>query len=61
MEPVSRLVGHKRTVTCLDVEDDLVITGSLDKTVRLWSSSPSNNNSVTYLQEALLEGHFIKV
>ena len=61
METMSRLVGHRRMVTCLDVQEDKIMTGSLDKTVRLWSASSTNNDCLTYLQDALLEGHFIKV
>ena len=62
METMSRLVGHRRMVTCLDVQEDKIMTGSLDKTVRLWTSSSTNNDCcLTYLQDALLEGHFIKV
>jgi ribosome biogenesis protein YTM1 len=29
--------GHNRSVNCVDVYDDLVATGSFDKTLRLWS------------------------
>lgn len=30
--------GHNRSVNCVDVCDDLIATGSFDKTLRLWST-----------------------
>lgn len=35
--------GHKRSVNCVDICDDLVATGSFDKTLRLWSSGESED------------------
>ena len=34
-----RLRGHTRAVTCLDYDDHWVLSGGLDKTVRLWHIS----------------------
>lgn len=30
--------GHKRSVDCLDIQQDLLATGSFDKTIKIWSS-----------------------
>ena len=30
--------GHNRSVNCVDVSDELIATGSFDKTIRLWSA-----------------------
>ena len=49
-----RLRGHTRSVTCLDYQTDWVLSGALDKTVRLWSVSGARQSSV-------LTGHFLKV
>ena len=35
-EDVGRLRGHTDTVKCLQVEDELCVTGSLDSTLRVW-------------------------
>jgi len=32
----SRLVGHQAAVTCVSIEEDIVVTGSRDKSVRVW-------------------------
>ena len=39
-----RLRGHTRSVTCLDYQTDWVLSGALDKTVRLWSVSGFNQH-----------------
>ena len=49
-----RLRGHTRAVTCLDYQDHWVLSGGLDKTVRLWSHSRAQHCQ-------LLTGHFLKV
>ena len=54
LRTVLRLRGHTRAVTCLHCEADLVLSGALDKTVRLWSVSRAQ-------QTAVLTGHFLKV
>jgi len=33
---LSRLVGHEASVTCVSIEEDIVVTGSRDKSVRVW-------------------------
>ncbi|MFC2140907.1 DUF4062 domain-containing protein [Acidobacteriota bacterium] len=49
-----RLIGHKSSITCLLLlKEDLLVSGSLDKTVRLWRL-PSGNS-------LLLEGHLGRV
>ena len=35
-EDVGRLRGHRDTVKCLQVEDELCVTGSMDHALRLW-------------------------
>lgn len=37
--------GHKRSVDCLDVQQDLLVTGGYDKTIKIWSSSPEAEES----------------
>lgn len=37
VETVFVYEGHSRSVNCVDVFDDLIATGSFDKTLRLWS------------------------
>ena len=55
----ARLRGHRRLVSCLDVEAGWVVTGSADKTVRLWR--PGEDGGCSYSQDRVLEGHFLKV
>jgi len=33
---LNRLVGHEASVTCVSIEEDIVVTGSRDKSVRVW-------------------------
>ena len=54
LRTVLRLRGHTRAVTCLDYDDHWVLSGSLDKTVRLWTDSRTQHCQV-------LTGHFLKV
>lgn len=47
IEIVFMFRGHNRSVNCVDVCDDLVATGSFDKTIRLWSTGdegPADNS-----------------
>lgn len=37
--------GHTRSVNCIDTSDDLVATGSFDKTLRLWSTGTQEQSS----------------
>lgn len=37
-EQVVTFKGHKRSVDCIDIQDDLVATGSFDKTIKIWSA-----------------------
>ena len=55
----ARLRGHRRLVSCLDVEAGWVVTGSADKTVRLWR--PGEAGGCSYSLDRVLEGHFLKV
>lgn len=45
--------GHNRSVNCIDSHDDLLATGSFDKTLRLWSSSLNDAEEVTDEQESV--------
>lgn len=36
--------GHNRSVNCIDTCDDLIATGSFDKTLRLWSTGNSDQD-----------------
>ena len=49
-----KLRGHSRLVSCLDYDGKWILSGSLDKTVRLWSDSSDRSRSV-------MSGHFTKV
>ena len=55
----ARLRGHRRLVSCVDVEAGWVVTGSADKTVRLWR--PGEDGGCSYSLDRVLEGHFLKV
>ena len=48
----SRLVGHTEAVTCVSLEEDIVVTGSRDRTVRVWQLDTS-----TYTVLNVLSGH----
>lgn len=37
--------GHKRSVDCLDVQQDLLVTGGYDKTIKIWSSLPEADDT----------------
>lgn len=39
IDVVSVFTGHNRSVNCIDFSDDLIATGSFDKTLRLWTTS----------------------
>lgn len=39
LEVVCTYTGHNRSVNCVDSLDDLLATGSFDKTLRLWSTN----------------------
>lgn len=45
-----RFTGHRKRVTCVASDDDVVASGDIDNTVRLW-------NLFTGEQTAVLEGH----
>lgn len=38
--------GHSRSVNCVDSDDNLIATGSFDKTLRLWSTSLTEDEEV---------------
>ena len=38
-----QLLGHKRSVTCLQVHSSVLISGSNEGTVRLWTIGPSGS------------------
>lgn len=44
VEVVFMYKGHSRSVNCVDIFDDLVATGSFDKTLRLWSISEDDQD-----------------
>lgn len=37
--------GHSRSVNCVDISDDVVATGSFDRTLRLWSAGSDDQSS----------------
>lgn len=37
--------GHNRSVNCLDYYDDVLATGSFDKTLRIWSLNQNDNDA----------------
>lgn len=43
-EQLITLRGHKRSVDSLDIQDDLIVTGSSDKCIKIWSASPNNDD-----------------
>lgn len=45
VDPVFVFSGHNRSVNCLSSQDDLIATGSFDKTLRIWSSNLSEEIS----------------
>ena len=51
---LTKLRGHTRLVSCLDYDGERILSGSLDKTLRLWSDRADRPSSV-------MTGHFIKV
>ena len=59
-QTILRLKGHFRMVSALDADQRHVLSGSVDKTVRLWSVQ-KNKEGWSHKQEAILRGHFIKV
>ena len=56
LQTVARLRGHTRLVSALDADLCRVLSGSADKTVRLWVGEGEG-----FRQEAVLRGHFVKV
>ena len=59
-QTVLRLKGHFRMVSALDADQRYVLSGSVDKTVRLWTVQ-KDKEGWSHKQEAILRGHFIKV
>ena len=47
-----KAVGHEQAVTCLKLQGELLVSGSRDKTVRLWRLSSDN-----YQALIVLKGH----
>ena len=39
--PVRMFEGHEESVTCLDVDSEVLVSGSLDHSVRVWSTQTS--------------------
>lgn len=39
------LVGHRGAVTCLDLADDKIVSGSDDAEIRVWSFAPEKSPS----------------
>jgi division protein 1 len=54
------LEGHRASVRCLQVEDNIVATGSIDASIRLWNLSkadlPSQENDIDKVEEGDEEG-----
>ncbi|XP_016446743.1 protein JINGUBANG-like [Nicotiana tabacum] len=50
------LRGHKGAILCLIYIDDVLISGSSDKNVRIWQKS-SNNTECGYFCSIVFEGH----
>lgn len=56
--PVRTLGGHAYTVYCLEFDKRFIISGSVDKTIRIWEASTGNsvgqlkghNNSIRCLK-----------
>lgn len=44
-EVLNTFVGHNRSVNCIDCNDNLIATGSFDKTLRLWSTTPHGDKA----------------
>ena len=57
VQPSHVLEGHSREVLCLDVENDKVVSGSWDKTVRMYRLGPSGMARVIHT----LAEHTLKV
>ncbi|KAK4429889.1 protein JINGUBANG [Sesamum alatum] len=55
MAVAGALRGHTKAILCLSVVSDLLISGSADRTVRVWRKSSGSGNSYSCL--AVLEGH----
>ena len=51
------LEGHSRDVLCLDAENDKVVSGSLDKTIRMYRLGPAGMSRVIHT----LAEHTLKV
>lgn len=43
VEILTKFIGHNRSVNCVDTNDNLLATGSFDKTLRLWSTSSNDD------------------
>lgn len=41
-EKLTTFKGHKRSVDCIDIQGDLMVTGSFDKTLKVWSALPDD-------------------
>ncbi|XP_044487495.1 protein JINGUBANG-like [Mangifera indica] len=52
MELVGALRGHTKSILCIAVVSDLVLSGSADKTIRIWRGIDRNYSCL-----AVLEGH----
>lgn len=48
------LRGHSMAILCLEVVGDLVVSGSADKTVRIWRKGI---DGIQYIRVGVLEGH----
>eukprot|EP00090_Calanus_glacialis_P021940 TRINITY_DN33824_c0_g1_i1.p1 TRINITY_DN33824_c0_g1~~TRINITY_DN33824_c0_g1_i1.p1 ORF type:complete len:287 (+),score=55.30 TRINITY_DN33824_c0_g1_i1:40-861(+) len=59
-QTILRLKGHFRMVSALDADQRYVLSGSVDKTVRLWTVQ-KDKEGWSHKQEAIFRGHFIKV
>ena len=58
--------GHSKPIYCMDTQEDLIVTGSSDKWLKVWSSSSSGGSCLHTLkghtktvQSVQLEGHLI--
>lgn len=51
------LKGHNGAILCLIYLNDVLISGSSDRSVRIWEKNSINNNECGYFCSIVLEGH----
>lgn len=55
----AKLQGHKKAVTCVALHptDDIVVSASADKTVRVWNADKTEENEINYSTAHTLDYH----